>query len=101
MIYIKKHESERGAVIAMCDEELLGSVITEGKRMIDLKTHANFYKGRLVTEEEAAEELDSAVYSANIVGKRSVRIVIEKGLASDGEVMQIGNVEILQLYSLA
>ena len=101
MIYLKKHSSDHGEVIAMCDEELLGKVIEEGKRVIDLKTHANFYKGSLVTEEEAAEALDSDIYSANIVGKRSVKIAIDKGIALKEQVMKVKDVEMLQIFSIA
>ncbi len=101
MIYLKKHSSDHGEVIAMCDEELLGKVIEEGKRVIDLKTHANFYKGSLVTEEEAAEDLDSDIYSANIVGKRSVKIAIDKGIALKEQVMKVKDVEMLQIFSIA
>lgn len=101
MIYLKKHSSDHGEVIAMCDEELLGKVIEEGKRVIDLKTHANFYKGSLVTEKEAAEALDSDIYSANIVGKRSVKIAIDKGIALKEQVMKVKDVEMLQIFSIA
>ena len=100
MIYVKKHSSDHGTVIAMCDEELLGKLIEEGKRVIDLKTHANFYKGSLLTEEEAAEELEPDIYSANIVGKRAVKIAIAKGLATKEQVMRIKDVEILQIFSI-
>lgn len=101
MIYVKKHSSDHGTVIAMCDEELLGKLIEDGRRVIDLKTHADFYKGMLLTEEEASKELAPDIYSANIVGKRAVKIAIENGLASREQVMLVKKVEILQIFSIS
>ena len=44
------------------------------KEGLDLKTHANFYKGSLLTEEEAAEELDlnSSVMFNDVSGAAAV-----------------------------
>ena len=100
MIYVKKHESERGEVIAMCDEELIGRVIEEKGRTLDLKAHSKFYKGELLTEEQAGDELEGSVYSANIVGERAVSIVIGRGLASEEQVMCIGKVRMLQIFTV-
>ncbi len=100
MIYVKKHESDMGAVLAMCDEELLGKVIEEGDKVMDLKTYSKFYEGELVPEEKAAEELGSSIYSANIVGKRAVGIIIEAGLADEAQVLMINGVKILQIFSV-
>lgn len=101
MIYVKKHRSERGTVLAMCDEELLGRMLKEGKRELDLKTHAQFYKGELIAEEEAEAEINSEVYSANIVGERAVSIIIRKGLAEEQQVMSINGVKTLLLFSVS
>ena len=101
MIYIKLHETDKGAIVAMCDKELLGKVFSEGKREIDLDRYADFYKGDLVGA-EAAEKMVSkeSIYTANIVGKESVRICIDKGLASEGDVAVIAGVPCLHIYKM-
>ena len=101
MIYLKKHLTKNGEMVAMCDEELLGRVFTEGKKELDLEKYAEFYKGRLLKEEEAMQELGDELYTANIVGKRSVGILVEKGLISGESVRKIAGVDVVQIFTVA
>ena len=74
MIYFKGHETDKGTIIAMCDEELLGRVLKEGKRELDLEKYSGFYNEELITEQEAKSRIKDDLYTANVVGKRSVQI---------------------------
>ncbi len=99
MIYIKVHPTEEGEIIAMCDSELLGKVYTEGKQELDLSTYSGFYKGELVSEEAAAATPALGIfYTANIVGKRSVEILIKKGLAKKSDLKKVRGVPYLHLF---
>lgn len=101
MIYVKVHHTDKGKMIAMCDEELIGKVFTDGKREINLKDYADFYKGELVGEEEALKTVDEQnLYSANVVGKRAVRQIIKKGLATTKQVANISGVQVVQIYTM-
>ncbi len=101
MIYIRIHHTDKGMMVAMCDEELIGQVFTEGAREINLKDYADFYKGELIREEEVLKRIDeSSLYSANVVGKRAVKQVIKKGLASQKQVAKVSGVQFVQIYTM-
>ena len=101
MIYVKKHNTEYGIVLAMCDEELLGKVYQEGKQELDLKTYANFYKGDCISESEAEKLAESeTIYSANIVGKRSVKLFIDKEIISEESVRYIEGIPYVQIFKI-
>ncbi len=70
-MYLKVHHTPMGKIVALCDAELLGRVLAEGKYQIDLQRHAEFYKGKLVKKEEAVRELGEAE-NANIIGRKSL-----------------------------
>ncbi len=101
MIYIKEYKTEQGTIIAACDEELLGNSYTEGALLLDLDKYAGFYKGELISEDEASERITAeTLHTANMVGKRVVDICISKGLATDSAVMQVQGVPFLQIYKI-
>lgn len=99
MIFLRKHAAEQGAILAMCDEELLGKVLASGKLNIDLDKYSDFYKGDLMSEEKAMEMVENEeLYSANVVGERSVAIMIGKGIVSDSDVKKVGKVPFVQIF---
>ena len=96
-MFMKIHESEKSVVVALCDKELLGRVLTEGETVLDLKGYAYFYKGREATAEEAREAMKGAT-SINLVGKRSVALAEKLGLVSKKEIRRIGGTPHAQVY---
>ncbi|MDE1869490.1 MAG: DUF424 family protein [Candidatus Micrarchaeota archaeon] len=101
MIYFKVHKTEKGDMIAMCDEELLGKEFSEGKVILDLKTYSDFYKGELMSKKQIASALDvAALYSANIVGKESVEVMLEKGVVEEDSVKTVKKVPFVQVYKI-
>ena len=100
MIYMNSFDSPKGIVMAMCDEELMGKVFTEGKIVLDLKQYGAFYKGKLVSEATAAASISDAVYSANVVGERSVKLFIDAGLVRPEEVKSVQGVPMLHLFKV-
>jgi len=101
MIFLKEYSTENGSILAMCDEELIGKVLKSGKLVIDLDKYASFYKGDLISEEDAAKAISSEeIYSANIVGERSISIVIKNGLVDEKDVMLVGKVPFVQIYKI-
>lgn len=101
-VYFKSYSTEKGIMIAMCDKELLGKVLTEGKVELDLERYAAFYKGELISQEDAVEKLkeDRVIYSANIVGKASVDAFIKAGIIARPSVKTINKVPFLQVYNV-
>ncbi|MGC8676115.1 MAG: DUF424 domain-containing protein [Candidatus Micrarchaeia archaeon] len=101
MVYFKKYETENGTLLAVCDEELIGRKLSEGNRQMDLDTYAEFYVGEKLEEGAVAKALDSVrIYSANVVGKKSVGIFLKKGIVKKENVMEIEGVPYVQIFSL-
>ncbi len=103
MIYIKKYKTEKGSIVAMCDQELLGRKYAdkESGLELDLEKYADFYKGELTEAEKAKQEvLGVYVYSANIVGNESVNVMIDLGIAQKEDVRSIGGVPSLHIYRM-
>ncbi|MBD3389366.1 DUF424 family protein, partial [Candidatus Micrarchaeota archaeon] len=79
--------------------ELLGKVFVEGEAMLDLETYREFYAGGEATEEDVGKALEK-FSSANLVGKKCIKVAIESGLARETDVRYINNVPHLQIYRI-
>ncbi len=100
LIYLNKFDSPKGVMIAMCDEEVMGRVLKDGKVEIDLKQYGGFYKGELVSEEQARRDINGRVYSANVIGERSVKLLIDAGLVKPEEVKSVQGVPVVHLFKV-
>ena len=101
MIFLKKHAAEQGTILAMCDEELIGKVLSKGELCIDLDRYADFYRGELVSEQKASVMVnEDEIFSANVVGERSVAVLMSKGLVGDNEVRKVGGVPFVQIFKV-
>lgn len=98
-MYAKKYLVKNEVVVAICDKELIGSVLKEGELVLDLKNHSSFYVGELVTQKQASELLKEAT-SINLVGEKAVGLAIKKGLAKKGAEKKIAGVPHLQVYQM-
>ena len=91
-ILLKVHKSYRW-VVAVCDEELFGRKLIDGKRVLDLS--GEFFKGEAMNNEEVRAEIsrcndEDATF--NFVGERSVGIAKELGIVDDESVVDIDGV---------
>lgn len=89
---IKIHHSYRD-VIAICDTELIGKKFQEGN--FELFVKESFYNGEEVTEEELKSKIEfyhreDATF--NIVGEKSIKIALEKGIIKEEGVKTIQGV---------
>ena len=74
----------------MCDVELIGKKLEEGKRQLECRE--NFFKDKKVTKEEAIEILKQQFNNEvtfNIVGKKSIQAAIEAELITKRQVHKI------------
>ncbi len=79
-MWVKIHKSYR-AIVAICDDNLLGKKFEEGVKQLDVRE--NFYNGQQINKEELAklikrEAKEDATF--NIVGQESLQIAVETGL---------------------
>lgn len=88
-MYIKIHKNYDRSIIAVCDKELVGKKISEGKLCLDITER--FYKGKEKSEEEIEEILEGAS-NINFVGEKSVALGMKLGLIKKEKVVTIKGV---------
>jgi hypothetical protein len=87
------------SVTALCDAELLGSVLKGGDCVIDLKRYEEFYRGELVNEDEAAA-LAAQANSLNVVGEKSLAAARRAFEISEKNVKRVAGVPHAQVYRI-
>lgn len=97
MIAIRIHSGREEALLAACDEDLLGKDLRQGKARLFVSK--DFYMGELVTEEMLVERFKS-VSIMNLVGDRTVAVAIEQGLVNPDCVIIIDGVKHAQAVKL-
>jgi hypothetical protein len=87
----------RNVVLAICDSELLGKTLREGKIVFHVKEE--FYNGGRVTVEEAVDMIQNSTI-VNMVGKCCVEKAIAKGYVHPHAVLNIEGVPHAQIVKL-
>lgn len=98
-MHIRIHKTPQGTIIAACDKELLGKVLDDGVKHLDLAKYADFY-GKAGSVEELMKLLEGDYDSVNLVGKRAVSVAIKAGIVRQTSVMHIKNIPYVQIYSI-
>jgi hypothetical protein len=98
-VYLRIHDSGKGRIVAVCDENLIGRVFDDGKACLDLDRYRGFYVGEKAGGKEVREALGK-FSSANIVGKESVAVAVSMGLAAEDDVMYIKRTPYIQIYRI-
>lgn len=83
---VKIHNGPHGRVVAICDAELLGKKLTEGK--ISLTISERFYGGEEKTEKELIEIIKSDDV-LNIIGEKSCDFAIKHKLIDKEHIKRI------------
>jgi hypothetical protein len=87
----------RNVLLAICDVEILGRTLQEGKIVFCVKE--DFYKGARVKVEEAVSMIDNSTI-VNMVGKNVVKKAIEKGYVHPEAVLNIEGIPHAQVVKL-
>lgn len=96
-IYLKTYVKDEQALVTVCDSDLVGKTLREGK--LKLEVSRKFYEGQLVTTEEVIEALSKAD-AGNLVGKNSVRAAVDNNLVDPAAVIYIAGVPHVQVVKL-
>lgn len=84
-------------IFAVCDSELVGKCITEGRLQLDLSS--SFYKGEEMNEEDFKEKTKSCDM-LNLAGERAVGIAVRLGLVKREHVLKIKGVPHAQVLNI-
>jgi uncharacterized protein len=93
MIVQKHIAPDRRIILAVCDTELLGKVIEEKGRQLDLA--GSFYRGEPLGK-DAVISLMQRAYIINCVGEESVNCALEAKFTSSENVCRISGVPYTQ-----
>jgi hypothetical protein len=96
-VFVKKYCCGKDILVAVCDKDLIGKTLRDGK--IKLEVKKEFYGDRLTTPEEAAKALSEA-NTGNIVGKKSVKIAIDRNLVDPSAVIHIAGIPHVNIIKL-
>jgi hypothetical protein len=95
--YVKIKKVGRNVLLAICDCEMLGRTLREGKIAFHIKE--SFYNGGKASVEEAVNMIENSTI-VNIVGKNCVEKAISKGYVHPDAVLEIEGVPHAQIVKL-
>lgn len=84
-------------LLAICDADTLGKTLRHGK--IDFQIREEFYKGSLVSLEEAIGLIQQSTV-INMVGRRIVKKALEEGLVHPDAILEIEGIPHAQIVKL-
>jgi len=87
----------RNVLLAICDAEILGKTLREGKIVFCVKE--DFYKGARVNIEEAVLMIQNSTI-VNMVGKNVVKKAIEHGYVHPDAVLNIQGIPHAQIVKI-
>jgi hypothetical protein len=96
-VYVNLKKVGRNVLLAVCDSELLGKTLREGKIVFKIKEE--FYNGRKATVDEAMGMIDNSTI-VNLVGKVCVEKAIAHGYVHPEAVIKIEGVPHAQIMKL-
>ncbi len=101
MLFMRVHvnRKEKARILAVCDSDLMGRILKEGERTLDLERYGGFYGNEEASEEEVALEMARAT-SMNFVGERAVGIALRAGMVKKSDVVYISKVPHVQVYRI-
>lgn len=95
--YVNLKKIGANVVLAICDSEILGKTLREGKIVFHVKEE--FYRGGRVSVEEAVDMIENSTI-VNMVGKCCVEKAIAKGYVHPQAVLNIEGVPHAQIVKL-
>ena len=96
-VYVNLKRVGRNVLLAICDSDILGKTLREGKIVFNVKEE--FYNGGRVTVEEAVDMIQNSTI-VNMVGKCCVEKAIAKGYVHPHAVLNIEGVPHAQIIKL-
>jgi hypothetical protein len=96
-VYVSLRRLEGCVLLAMCDAELLGKTLKQGKIVFHIREE--FYKGSLMRLDEAVGLIRQSTV-VNMVGERIVRKAVEEGWIHPDAVLEIEGVPHAQVVKV-
>lgn len=85
----KIHRKDGRTIVAVCDTQLVGTLIEDGTKQLDLRS--DFYKGEERDRDEIGDLIRNAD-SVNLVGEESVALGLQEGVIDETHIIRIKGV---------
>ena len=92
--YFNLKKEGNNVLLAICDEELLGKTLREGK--IVFKISEDFYKGKKISVDQAVSMIENSTI-INLIGNECVKKAIENGFVHPEAVLKIEGISHAQI----
>jgi len=92
--YFNLKKKGNKVLLAICDEELLGKTLREGK--IVFKISEDFYKGKKISVDQAVSMIENSTI-INLIGNECVKKAIENGYVHPEAVLKIEGISHAQI----
>ena len=93
-VYAKLWKQSKSTLLAICDKDILGRTLKEGK--ITFHVREEFYKGILVSLQEAMEMIDQSTI-VNMIGTKVVKEAIARGFVHPEAILKIEGIPHAQI----
>ncbi len=97
LVYVKSYSTDKGTMVACCDEDLMGKTFREGK--LKLSPESGFYGTSLLALGEALILMDRAEI-LNLVGRNIIDAAIDKGIVHPEAVILVAGIPHVQVMRL-
>jgi hypothetical protein len=95
---VRTSEFKGTTLVNICDEELVGQTVAEGKLKVHLSKE--FYSGEVVGRGEALRLIRTCSI-VNLAGSRSVSLAVENKVGAAEAIREIEEVPFLMIYKFA
>ena len=95
---VRTAEFKGTILVNICDEELIGRTVSEGKLKVHLSQE--FYSGEVVDKGEALRLIRTCSI-VNLAGTRSVSLAVDNAVGSPEAIREIEEVPFLMIYKFA
>ena len=96
-VYVKLKQDGKNLLLAICDAELLGRTLKEGK--IVFKVTDEFYNGKKVSVDQAVSMIENSTI-VNLIGNCCVEKAIECGFVHPEAVLNINGISHAQIVKI-
>ena len=86
---------EGSTLVNICDEELIGKTVNEGKLSVHLSK--DFYSGEVVGKGEALRLIRTCAI-VNLAGNRSVSLAVDNSIGAPQAIRKIQDIPFLMIY---
>ena len=93
-VYVKIKKDGKNVILAICDADILGRTLKEGK--IVFKITNEFYNGQKISVEQAVSMIENSTI-VNLIGNSCVEKAIENGFIHPEAVLKIEGISHAQI----